>query len=151
MQEGVSAGTNKAVRQEMSHGTTAVGGFLFFGAVMASFAGATLTWPGTSFDRIWALNPTAHKQLGTLGKPIGILFLLLSATLAVAGTGWFKRRLWGWRLAVAVIATQVLGDLLNFFSGDWLRGGVGFIIATALLFYLFRPAVRAVFNESILL
>jgi membrane protein implicated in regulation of membrane protease activity len=53
-------------------------------------------------------------------------------------------------LAEAVIATQVLGDLVNFFSGDYWRGGVGFTIASALLFYLLRPAVRAVFNGGIL-
>ncbi len=116
---------------------------------MASLAGATLIWPGTSFDRVWALNPIAHRQLASLGRPIGVLFLLLSATLAVAGTGWFKRRPWGWRLALAVIATQVLGDLVNLLRGDWLRGGVGFSIATALLVYLSRSAVRAVFNGGI--
>src|SRR6202158_1596493 len=143
MRDRLSTSTNKVVRHEMPRGTTAVGAFLFFGAIMASLAGATLTWPGTSFDCIWFLNPTARKQLASLGRPTGILFLLLSATLAVAGTGWFKRRPWGWRLAVAVIATQVLGDLLNFFRGDWIRGGVGFSIATALLVYLLRPAVRA--------
>jgi hypothetical protein len=138
------------VRHEMPRGITAVGVLVFFGATMASLAAATLSWPGTSLDRMWALNPTAHEQLATLGKPAGILFLLLAAMLALAGTGWFKRRLWGWRLAVAVIATQVLGDLVNFFRGDLLRGGVGFSIATALLFYLLRPAVRAVFNGVIL-
>lgn len=117
---------------------------------MASLAGATLIWPGTSFDRVWALNPIAHRQLASFGRPIGILFLLLGAALALAGVGWFKRRVWGWRLAVAVIATQVLGDLVNFFRGDLLRGGVGFGIATALLFYLLRSRVRAVFNGAIL-
>ena len=75
---------------------------------------------------------------------------LLSATLALAGAGWFKRRLWGWRLAVAVIATQALGDLVNFLRGDFLRGGVGFGIAAALLSYLLRPVVRAVFNGATL-
>jgi len=53
--------------------------------------------------------------------------------MAVAGTAWFKRRLWGWRLAVAIIATQVLGDLVNAFRGDLFRGGVGFVIAGLLL------------------
>jgi len=55
-------------------------------------------------------------------------------------------------LAVAVITTQVLGDLVNFFffRGDWLRGGVGFSIAAALLLYLLRPAVRAVFDGAAL-
>jgi len=127
-----------------------MGVFLLFGAAMASLAGTTLTWPGTSLDRLWALNPTAHKQLATLAKPAGILFLLLAAVLALAGIGWFKHRLWGWRLAAAVIATQVLGDLVNFFRGDYWRGGVGFSIAAALLFYLLRPAVRAAFNGVIL-
>jgi hypothetical protein len=127
-----------------------MGIFLFFGAAMASLAGTTLTWPGTSLDRLWDLNPTAHKQLATLAKPAGILFLLLAAVLALAGVGWFKHRLWGWRLAAAVIATQVLGDLVNFVRGDYWRGGVGFSIAAALLFYLLRRAVRAVFNGAIL-
>ena len=134
----------------MPRGITAVGVFLFFGATMASLAGTTLTWPGTSLDRLWVLNPTAHTQLATFAKPAGILFLLLAAVLALAGTGWFKHRLWGWRLAVAVIATQVLGDLINFLRGDYLRGSVGFSVATPLLFYLLRPVVRAVFNGAIL-
>src|SRR5258707_9849223 len=94
-----------AVIHATPRGINAVGVFLFFGATMASFAGATLTWPGTSLDRLWALNPAAHKQLATFGKPAGVLFLLLAATLAVAGTGWFKQRLWGWRFAVAGIAS----------------------------------------------
>jgi hypothetical protein len=148
MQDG--SGTDKADGYKMPRGIAAVGVFLFFGATMASLAGTTLTWPGTFLDRLWVLNPTAHKQLATFAKPAGILFLLLAAVLAMAGTGWFKHRLWGWRLAVAVIATQVLGDLVNFFKGDHLRGGVGFSIATALLFYLLRPVVRAVFNGAVL-
>lgn len=51
---------------------------------------------------------------------------------------------------MAVIATQVLGDLINFLRGDYLRDSVGFSVATALLFYLLRPVVRAVFNGAIL-
>ena len=150
MRDRPSSGTDKVVGHQMPRGITAVGVFLFFGATMASFAGTTLTWPGTFLDRLWALNPAAHKQLATFAKPARVLFLLLAATLALAATGWFKRRLWGWRLAVAVIATQVLGDLVNLFRGDYWRGGVGFSIASALLFYLLRPAVRAVFNRTIL-
>lgn len=150
MRDCSGSGTENIPGHEMPRGITAVGVFLFFGATMATLSGTTLSWPGTSLDRLWALNPTAHKQLATFARPAGILFLVLAATLALAGTGWFKRRLWGWRLAVAVIATQVLGDLVNCFRGDYWRGGVGFSIATALLFYLLRPAVRAVFNRAIL-
>jgi hypothetical protein len=67
----------------MPRGITAIGVFLFFGASMAFLAGATLSSPGTSLDRMWALNPTAHKQLATFGKPAGILFLFLSPELGL--------------------------------------------------------------------
>jgi hypothetical protein len=127
-------------------GFTAVGVFLFFGAVMASFAAITLLWRGTALDRVWALNPIAYKQLLPLGNMIGILFALLGAALITAGIGWFRCRLWGWRLAVAIIVIQVSGDFANCVRGDWLGGGTGVIIAGALLLFLLRPKIRAVFS-----
>ena len=129
-------------------GKTAVGIFLLFGAAMASLAGATLLWRGTALDRMWTLNPRAYKELAPLGKVVGIPFLMLGVVLAVACVGWFKRRVWGWRLAVAIIAIQVLGDLVNAFRGDVVRGGVGFAIAGALLVYLLRPEMRAAFVSA---
>jgi hypothetical protein len=105
-------------------GFTAVGFFLFFGAIMASLAGTTLLWRGTALDRLWNLNPRAYNQLAPLGGMVGILFLLLAAALTGAGVGWFLHRLWGWRLAVVIIATQVLGDVVNCVRGDLLRGTV---------------------------
>jgi hypothetical protein len=49
---------------------------------------------------------------------------------------------------VGIIATQVLGDLGNFLTGDFVRGGIGFAIAGALLFYLLRPEVRVAFSAA---
>ena len=126
-------------------GFTAIGIFLFFGAIMASLAATTLLWRGTPLDRLWAFNPMAYKQLAPLGGTFGILFLLLGAALTTAAIGWFRRRLWGWRLAVAIIATQILGDVVNCVRGDLLRGGTGVIIAGALLLFLLKPKVRATF------
>jgi hypothetical protein len=130
-------------------GFAAIGIFLFFGGVMAGLAASTLLLPGTPLDRAWILNPTAYKQLSPLGGKVGILFLLLAVLFVLSGVGWFRRRLWGWRLAVAIIATQVLGDITNLVRGDWLRGGTGFIIASALLLYLLTPRVRAAFSRMI--
>jgi hypothetical protein len=135
--------------QRKSHtGITAMGIFLFLGATMASLAGVTLIWRGTILDRMWAINAPAYRQLAPFGKTVGIPLLLLGATMAVVGTAWFKRRVWGWRLAVAIIATQVFGDLVNAFMGDLVRGGVGFVIAGALLVYLLRPQVRCAFASG---
>ena len=119
-----------------------MGIFLFFGAAMASLAAITLLWRGTPLDRVWSLNPTAYAQLAPLGRIVGILFLALSAVLITAGIGWFRHRLWGWRLAVAIIGAQALGDVVNCVRGDWLRGGTGVVIAGALLLFLLQPRVR---------
>jgi hypothetical protein len=127
-------------------GFPAVGIFLFFGATMASLAATTLLWPSTALDRLWVLNPKAHEQLAPLGGTVGTLFLVLGVALTAAGIGWFRRRLWGWRLAVGIIATQVVGDVVNCVRGDWLRGGTGVVIAGALLLFLLSPKIRAAFG-----
>lgn len=94
---------------------------------------------------MWVLNSAAYKRLVPFGGVASVLFLLLGAALAVAGIGWFKRRLWGWRLAVVSIASQVLGDLVNVLRGDVVKGAIGFTICWGLLFYLLRSEVRAAF------
>jgi hypothetical protein len=129
-------------------GITAIGIFLLFGAVMASLAGTTLMWQGHALGRIWVLNPRAYKELAPFGKAVGIPFLMLAVVLASAGIGWFKRRRWGWRLAVALIAAQVLGNLVNIFMGDLVRGGIGFLVAGALLIYLLHPQLRSTFASG---
>jgi len=130
-------------------GFTAIGVFLMFGTVMACLAGTTLLWRGTFLDCAWTLNPTAYKQLSPLGSKVGILFLLLSIALLISGIGWFRRRLWGWRLAVAIIATQILGDIVSLARGDQLRGATGVVIAGALLIYLLSPRIRAAFSGTL--
>ena len=129
-------------------GLKSVGLFFFFGAAMAILAGMLLIHPGTFLDRAWVLNPVAQRELAEFGKPLGIVFVLLGAVLAVAAIGWLRHRYWAWLLAVVVIAAQLVGDAINFIRGDHLRGGVGFLIAGALIVYLVRHDVRAIFVKK---
>jgi len=131
-----------------SKGLTAVGIFLLFGFAMASLAGITLISPETPLERIWAFNPAAYTQLRPLGRVVGFLFLLLGGALALAAIGWFRRRYWGWMLAVLIIATQVLGDGVNLIRGDVLRGSVGVVVAGCLLAYLLSRNVRREFPKD---
>jgi hypothetical protein len=124
----------------------AMGIFLLLSAVMAMLGAATLLRRGTILDRIWDLNPVAYKQLAPLGGKFGILFVLLGAALTMAGIGWLRHRLWGWRLTVAIIAIQVFGDIANCIRGNLLRGGTGVLIAGALLWFLLQPKVRVTFD-----
>ena len=115
---------------------------------MALYAGVTLLHPGTALDRFWSLNPVAHQDLLMLRKPAGVMFLLIAAVAATTGLGWFRRRLWGWRLAVVGICTQLLGDFVNLIRGDFLRGGAGLLIAGMLLMYLLSNEIRRNFTPA---
>jgi hypothetical protein len=113
---------------------------------MAALAGITLIWPATPLGGLWALNPDAYAELAPLGRSIGLPFLVLSLTLAMAATGWFRRTSWGWQLATAIIALQIAGNLITLARGEVWKGTVGALLAGALLFYLLRPPVRAAFR-----
>jgi hypothetical protein len=130
------------------HAFTVIGIFFYFATTMALYAAITLLYPGTALDRLWSLNPRAHRDLLIFRKPAGVLFLLLAAVAATAGLGWFRRRIWGWRLAVFGICTQVLGDSVNLIRGDFLRGGIGLLIAAAILIYLLTGKIRRNFNPA---
>jgi hypothetical protein len=81
-------------------------------------------------------------------KPAGVMFLLIAAVAATTGLGWFRRRVWGWRLAVFGICTQLLGDFVNMIRGDFLRGGTGLLIAGVLLMYLLSNKIRRNFSPG---
>ena len=115
---------------------------------MASLAGITLLVPGTQLDRAWSLNPHAYAELAPFGKSAGIGFLVLAGMLALAAFGWFQRRIWGWRLTVALIATQLAGNLFNLARGRFLEGAFGIAIAGAVRCYLLRRHVRGVFEVT---
>ena len=68
--------------------------------------------------------------------------------MVAAAIGWIRRRFWGWALAVIIIASQVLGDLVNAVRGEFWKGAVGVVIAGALLAYLIRPATRSAFEKN---
>lgn len=129
-------------------GLTALGVFFYFGAIMSSYAALTLGKPGTVLDRLWLLNRNAHIQLAALGPMAAIPFTVLALVMFLTGYGWFRRRYWAWVLAVAIVGTNCAADLIHAALGDWLRSGIGFIIAGLLLVYLARRTVRGHFLLS---
>ncbi|HET7207076.1 MAG TPA: hypothetical protein VFI95_10930 [Terriglobales bacterium] len=126
-------------------GFLALGIFFYFGAVMAAYAAITLLRPGTFLDGLWVLNPQAHVALRAFGPSVAAPFSVLAIVLVLAGLGWFRHQYWGWLLGTFVIGANCAADLIHVFLGDWLRSGVGFVIAGLLLWYLTSAGVRRYF------
>jgi len=123
-----------------------MGVFLFFGAGMASFAGTTLVLRGTALDRAWELNPVGYRELTRFGTWIGLPFFMLSAAMLVAGIGWFRRRLWAWRLTVGMMAAHLVGDLVNVIRGAVLEGAIGLFALGVVLAWMLRNSVKKEFD-----
>ena len=127
-------------------GLSAFGVFLCFAALMAALAAFLLLVPGTPLDRLWAINPRAQHDLSSLGRWVAVAFVFLSALLVYTAVLWFRRRVLGYRVAVAIMAFQVCGDLVNLLRGDIIRGAAGLAIAAALLGYLLNGGVKSAFR-----
>jgi hypothetical protein len=106
----------------------------------------SLLFPGGWLAVIWAIKPHEYRQLLAFGWLAGAGFLLLAAVLGVASWGCFHRRRWGWLLAVILIGINAAGDAARVAMGELVEGMTGVVIASALLWWLTRDAVRARFG-----
>ena len=96
-------------------------------------------------ELVWKTYPGRRALLMPYREWLGPGFLALAAAMISASIGCFRQRKWGWWLAVAIFATNGLGDAGQIILGHLLEGGIGVVAAGAILFYLSRPAVRNAF------
>ncbi len=137
--------TNSMAEVRRPRGFVPLGVFFIFGATMAAYAAITLAWPGTPLDALWGLNMRGREGLLWLGRIAAVPFVVLSAALACAAVGWFRRRRWGWVLGVTIIGINMAGDVSQIVLGEQWKGAVGVVIAGALLIYMTRPGMRKYF------
>jgi hypothetical protein len=94
---------------------------------------------------MWRIKPAAHQQLLAMAPWTGIGFCLLAIAMALTSVGCFRRKRWGWTLAI--FAINGLADGTRLLSGEVLEGLVGVIAAGAILYALSRPNVRRAFEK----
>ena len=127
-------------------GVLAIAVVLLASTTIALITGVSLVFPGSFLDRIWALNRGAYIEFVTLGRPAGILLVILGFICAIAAAGLLKRRRWAWWLAVGLFVVNVAGDAARIFTGEPVKGAFGAAIAAGLVIYLSRSRVREYFG-----
>lgn len=124
-----------------------LGAFCIFATAMSALASTTLLAPGGPLDAIWRVKPGGYAQLRALGPWVGWGFAALGFAALATCYGVFRRRRWGWWAAVIGISGNGLGDLARGITGAWLDGLVGVTVAGAILWWLTRLRVRALFDR----
>src|SRR5262245_29892423 len=122
--------------------------FSFVGAVLAGVAAVSLAFPGSPLEPMWQLNPRGRQRLAQRDGWAVILLAAVSGACGVAGIGLWRRRRWGYAIAVAGLSIHLIGDILSVVSGTEPRAIIGIPIVVALLAYLRRPHVRSAFAGS---
>ena len=125
-------------------GIVALSVFFLLGSVISFTAGLSLLVP-RFLEPIWQLNPHGHAGLLRIGLWGVVLLFAASASCAAAAIGLWRGARWGHRIAIVLIAINLLGDVANTVLGTEPKAIVGVPIALALLFYLMSKRVRNYF------
>jgi hypothetical protein len=139
----------KAARTSRPRSITAFSIFFAAGATISFIAGISLLRPNTFLEPIWRANPHAHENLSSLGLWAVLLLSTVSMLCAAAAIGLWRGSRWGYWLAVGLILTNLLGNVINVALGTEPRAIVGVPIAAALLAYLIMSKkVQEFFSKS---
>jgi hypothetical protein len=112
--------------------------FFTFGATMCLLAIVLLVFLGTKLDSLWNLNPDARIAFQWLGSWSVLLMLAVGTGCALTAIGLWRGKLWGIRLALAILFINMIGDLVNVVARHDYRSLLGLPIAGAMIFYLAR-------------
>ncbi len=92
--------------------------FFAAGASVCLVTMLALAFPGSLLESIWRLKPEEHTQFQQMGSGAAIaLMAVVGVACGSAAIGLARNAEWGRRLAIAVLAVNLIGDSLN----AWLR------------------------------
>jgi hypothetical protein len=127
--------------QRQPIGIKLLAAFFAFGAAMCGLTIALLVIPGTRLDALWKINPDARVTFQALGTMSILLMLVIGSACASAAIGLARGRLWARRLAIVILAFNLLGDVINAMARhDW-RTLIGLPIGGVIIAYLIKVEV----------
>lgn len=107
----------------------------------------SLLLPRGLLEPIWRVNPRAHETFLTMGLWAPLLLAVICFICAFTSYGLFYSRIWGYRLAIALLVANLISDLVNVIFGIEPRAWIGVPIVLLLIWYLRSPSVRGHFRQ----
>jgi hypothetical protein len=123
----------------------ALGIFFLFGFCMSFISAVSLIFPGSFLEPMWKLNPRGHESFQRIGGYAILILFPVSLACLFAGIGILRQRRWGYWLGIALLLTNLAGDVINVALGIEKRAIVGIPIALILVLVLLRQNVRKFF------
>jgi hypothetical protein len=113
--------------------------FFAFGATACAVTVAALLRPGGPLDIVWRLNPEAHLAFQKIGTTLSVLLMFVVGTAcAWAAVGLARQKEWGRRLAIGILAVNLIGDCVSALVRHDPRTLIGLPIGGAMIAYLWK-------------
>ena len=126
-------------------GVRAIAAFFVFGTVMSGLASLSLALAGGPLEAMWRANPAAREALGQMGGWAVILMGAVCLACAISALSLWNLWFWGYVLAIGVLTINLMGDAVSAVVRSDPITLIGLPIGGALIWYLVRPNVRALF------
>jgi hypothetical protein len=129
----------------------AIGGVIMIGVGIIASVG-TLVLPFVAMEPGQELGGFSTAMFGGIAAVTGAIMLALGIAALVIAYGLFKGRPWAWTAAVILsaigIALSILQIAAGVFTGDF-SGIISLIINGVIIYYLYRPHVKAYFGKAV--
>jgi hypothetical protein len=121
-----------------SVGTTLLVIFFAAGALICLVTMLALAFPGGFLEPIWRLKPEARVEFQRIGSASIALMAVVGAACGLAAVGLAKNAEWGRRLAIGVLAVNLVGDSLNALLRHDVKTLIGLPIGGLMILFLVR-------------
>ena len=112
--------------------------FFAAGALICLVTMLVLAFPGGFLEPIWQLKPEARVEFQRIGSASITLMAVVGAACALAAVGLARNAEWGRRLAIGVLAANLIGDSLNALLRHDAKTLIGLPIGGLMILYLVK-------------
>ena len=118
--------------------------FFAFGTLACSVTVAALLFPHSALDPVWRFNPEARVGFQQMGAPLAVILMATVGTgCALAAIGLARGREWGRRLAMVILAVNLIGDIVNAVARHDPRTLIGLPIGGSMIWLLAARRMRS--------
>jgi len=135
-------------------GVTIIAILNIIGGIIMLIIGFGLAAISSILPTMTAIDPNASGQmalaglLGPAGVALGGIFIILGIISFIVAWGLLKGKGWAWSLTMILSIISIIISIVSLVGGNF--GGVAnIIISGIIIYYLYRPHVKAFFGKSV--
>ena len=134
-------------------GVTVIAILNIISGIVMILAGIGLAAAGAILPAMTSIDPNAQGQLavagflGVAGAFLGGIMIILGIISFIVAWGLLKGKAWAWIVTVILSVISIIIAIISLFGGNF-GSIISIIISGVIIYYMFRPHVKAYFGRK---